>query len=62
MRGYIAKISTVEDRAKAVSLFGFALMLAVTVGPGLFFNLIDIYLLKRDNIKIDNKLYIKGEF
>ncbi|VDK57489.1 unnamed protein product [Gongylonema pulchrum] len=33
MRGYVAKISTVKDRAMAVSLFGLALMLAVSVGP-----------------------------
>ncbi|VDK64939.1 unnamed protein product [Anisakis simplex] len=33
MRGYVAKISTPNDRARAVSMFGLAVMLAVTVGP-----------------------------
>uniref|UniRef100_F1L2H1 Major facilitator superfamily domain-containing protein 8 n=2 Tax=Ascaris TaxID=6251 RepID=F1L2H1_ASCSU len=33
MRGYVAKISTPTDRARAISAFGLATMLAVTVGP-----------------------------
>ncbi|VDM97858.1 unnamed protein product [Thelazia callipaeda] len=33
MRGYVARISTLKDRAMAVSLFGLAIMLAIAVGP-----------------------------
>ncbi|VDM48947.1 unnamed protein product [Toxocara canis] len=33
MRGYVAKVSTPADRARAISMFGLATMLAVTVGP-----------------------------
>ncbi|MFH4979513.1 hypothetical protein AB6A40_006222 [Gnathostoma spinigerum] len=33
MRGYIAKISTDDDRARAVSCFGLAIMISVVIGP-----------------------------
>ncbi|VDN38159.1 unnamed protein product [Gongylonema pulchrum] len=56
MRGYIAKISTVKDRAMAVSLFGLALMLAVSVGP--LFQLVFSSLAYPGHIIIENALYL----
>ncbi|KHN86712.1 Major facilitator superfamily domain-containing protein 8 [Toxocara canis] len=45
MRGYVAKVSTPADRARAISMFGLATMLAVTVGPTLAANIASLILI-----------------